>query len=98
MPASRVTSRRLSAAKERSSSSFSAAAMMALRVASLRSSRVSVSRLWERLDRSDRELGRLATSLAYNRLLDGREAAVQLELLVRSAGLADRRDVGQRVT
>ena len=44
MPASRVTSRRLNAAKLRSSSSRSAAATMARRVASLRSSRDSVSR------------------------------------------------------
>jgi len=60
MPASRVTSRRLSAAKLRSSSSFIAAATMARRVASLRSSRDRLSRerdLLERLDLLVRELG-----------------------------------------
>ena len=43
MPASRVTSRRLSPLKLRSSSSLSAASMIARRVASLRSSREGVS-------------------------------------------------------
>jgi hypothetical protein len=53
MPASRVTSRRLSAEKLRSSSRRSAAATMARRVASLRSSRESVSRDRDLLDRPD---------------------------------------------
>ncbi|BDX33940.1 hypothetical protein TUM20985_44870 [Mycobacterium antarcticum] len=64
MPASRVTSRRLSALKLRSSSSRNAPATMARRVASLRSSRETVSREEreerkepERPERDDRELG-----------------------------------------
>ncbi len=64
MPASRVTSRRLSAVKLRSSRSSSAAATIARRVTSLRSSRDRVSRERdepERLERDDvrccRELG-----------------------------------------
>src|ERR1700739_996934 len=57
MPASRVTSRRLSALKLRSSRSFSAAATIARRVASLRSSRDSFTREDEEAERPDRELG-----------------------------------------
>ena len=60
MPASRVTSRRLNALKLRSSSNRKAAATIARRVASLRSSRDGVSREREdpdRPDREDRELG-----------------------------------------
>src|ERR1700712_974419 len=60
MPAARVTSRRLSALKLRSSRSWSAAATIARRVASLRSSRVNVSRERDSLDRPERcvrELG-----------------------------------------
>src|SRR5512135_460007 len=70
MPASRVTSRRLSWEKLRSSRSLSAAATIARRVASLRSSRDMYSRgrdsrEWERPDRADRsalEVERLLTA------------------------------------
>src|SRR5574337_46010 len=68
MFAARVTSRRLSALKLRSSSSLSAAPMMARRVASLRSSRdapVRSGRWWH--DRLGRELGvRLFTVVNSN--------------------------------
>ena len=62
MPASRVTSRRLRPLKLRSSRRRSAAATMARRVASLRSSRERESRRWsdqglERPERAVRELG-----------------------------------------
>src|SRR5246127_919861 len=57
MPASRVTSRRLSALKLRSSRSFSAAATIARRVASLRSSRDTFTSEDDDADRRDRELG-----------------------------------------
>src|SRR6516164_2387264 len=64
MPASRVTSRRLSALKLRSSRSFSAAATIARRVASLRSSRDTFTRDDDEADRRDRELGvRLFTNV-----------------------------------
>src|ERR1700746_2688027 len=64
MPASRVTSRKLSALKLRSSRSFSAAATIARRVASLRSSRDTFTREDNEPDRRDRELGvRLFTNV-----------------------------------
>src|SRR6201997_3164609 len=57
MPASRVPPRRLSALKLRSSRSFSAAATIARRVASLRSSRDTFTREDDEDNRRDRELG-----------------------------------------
>src|ERR1700758_3996558 len=66
MPASRVTSRRLSAPKLRSSRSLSEAAMIERRVASLRSSRVTLIRDDE-LDRRERDVGvRLFTAVKRN--------------------------------
>ncbi|BBZ46421.1 hypothetical protein MPRM_37020 [Mycobacterium parmense] len=57
MPTSLVTSRKLRLLKLRSWSSLSAAAMMARRVASLRSSRDGLSRERSRPELRDRELG-----------------------------------------
>src|SRR3954462_6384922 len=57
MPASRVTSRRLRPLKLRSSRSLSAAATIARRVVSLRSSRDTFTRPVDEPDRRDREVG-----------------------------------------